>query len=65
MPSKFKIGTEIIWLYSPRGGYGYVFKIPGVVVGFGRARVRIEISKANGERVQRFVSEEQLRFGGL
>lgn len=65
MLSKFKPGDDIIWHYSPRGGYGYVFKIPGVVVGFGRCRVKIEIAKANGEKVQRFVSEGQLQFGGL
>ena len=62
---KFKPGTEIIWLHEPRGGYGYVFRIPGVVVGHGRDRGKIEVAKANGEKVQRFVKEQSLRFGGL
>lgn len=63
--SKFKPGDDVIWLHSPRGGYGYTFRIPGKVVGFGRCRVKIEVAKASGELVQRFVKEEQLRFGGL
>lgn len=62
---KFPIGTDIIWLHEPRGGYGYVFRIPGKVVGYGRGRIKIEVAKADGEKVQRFVKEESLRFGGL
>lgn len=62
---KFTPGTEITWLYSPAGGYGYVFRIPGVVLGYGRGRVKIEVAKANGEKVTRFVKEESLRFANL
>ncbi len=62
---KFKVGDEIIWIHSPAGGYGYVFHIPGRVVGHGRVRVKIEVAKAHGETVQRFVKEESLRFGWL
>lgn len=66
MPAKkFKVGDEIIWLHSPKGGYGYIFRIHGKVIGHGRCRVKIEVAKASGEKVQRFVKEESLRFGGL
>lgn len=60
--SKFKKGDEVTWLHEPRGGYGYVFRIPGIVVGHGRCRVKIEIAKASGEKVVRHVNEESLRF---
>lgn len=62
---KFKVGDDVTWLCTPRGGYGYTFKIPGKVIGHGRARVRIEVKKADGTPAVRFVKEESLRFANL
>lgn len=32
-PNDFFVGEDVVWMYTPKGGYGYVFKIPAVVKG--------------------------------
>lgn len=59
--NNFTVGDKIVWLHEPSGGYGYVFKIPGEVIGFGRGRVKIRVQKANGEHAERFVKEQSLK----
>ena len=56
----FEIGDRVIYRHCPKGGYGYIFLIPAKVLGFGRARVKVEVQKADGSRVVRFVRPESL-----
>ena len=44
----FKLGEQVIWSHSPRGGYGYIIAVPAVVVGFTNKRVRIAAQR-NGQ----------------
>jgi len=60
----FQIGDAVTWLHSPRGGYGYVFRIPGQVVGFGRGRIKCRVKKNDGTLVDRFINPKNLRRGG-
>lgn len=48
-------GDRVNWLYSPRGGYGYVISVAAVVVKVGKSRVNIKIAqRIDGIWVQRF-----------
>ena len=52
---------ELDWLHSPRGGYGYVFRVPVRVIGMtkgGRVKIVAPLS-AGGERV-RYVEAKSL-----
>lgn len=57
----FRVGQHVTWLYVPRGGYGYVIPVDGLVTGIGAARVQIEVKKQGGEMVKRWVKPESLR----
>jgi hypothetical protein len=57
----FTIGQAVTWLYEPRGGYGYTIPVDGLVTKIGPKRVQIEIRKASGELVRRWVTPDRLR----
>lgn len=51
-----KAGDRVTWSYEPRGGYGYVIPVAGIVRKVG-VRVRIEVArKVNGVWVREFKS---------
>ena len=54
-PPTFTPGQRVAWLREYRGGYGYVHRIPGVVVKATAKRVQIEVRKTSGEAVLRWV----------
>jgi hypothetical protein len=51
---------ERVWLCTPRGGYGYTFRIPCVVLGIVRAKTKIAVLTAGGQLKTRFVSDRNL-----
>ena len=59
-PPAFAPGQRIVWLHEYRGGYGYVHRIPGVVVKATPKRVQIEVRKTSGEAVRRWVLPQNL-----
>jgi hypothetical protein len=52
-------GDRVTWRYTPRGGYGYVIPVDGVVVRVGK-RITIRVQRTNGEDVLRSVKAESL-----
>lgn len=61
MPAWITPGVSATWLYTPRGGYGYTMPVDAVIVKAGPQRVKIEVRKATGELVQRWVKPEHLQ----
>jgi len=61
MGAAFQPGDQVTWLHTPRGGYGYVYPIDGVVEKVGKTRVQILVKKKNGEEILRWVSPQNLR----
>jgi hypothetical protein len=51
-------------MHQPRGGYGYIERIPGKVVKVGEKLVQIEVRKKNGEAVTRWVDPKNLEKRG-
>jgi hypothetical protein len=49
-----------IWLYTPSKGWGYTFRVPCIIVGAGRARVKIAALTEKCVLKTRFVSDENL-----
>lgn len=41
-------GLRVEWLHTPRGGYGYTFRVPATVVWVERKRVTIDAQLARG-----------------
>ncbi len=58
---EWRIGEQVIWVHEMRGGYGYVEKIPAIIVKLGEARVTIEVQRKSGEFVRRSVKHTSLR----
>ena len=54
-------GDRIIWSHIPRGGYGYVAPVPGVLLSLGTVYATIEVAKVSGEKVKRRVEIESIR----
>jgi hypothetical protein len=54
----------VTWMHQPRGGYGYIERIPGKVVKVGEKLVQIEVRKKNGEAVTRWVDPKNLEKRG-
>lgn len=48
------------WLYSPRGGYGYVLRVPCRIIREGTKRVLIAALRNDGSEVERWVSFDSL-----
>jgi hypothetical protein len=55
------IGQHVTWRYEPRGGYGYVIPVNGVVVAVRPTRIQIEVERYNGEMVKRWVTPDRIR----
>lgn len=54
--------ASIIWSHVPRGGWGFVVCVPGVVVAKTRTRVKIQVRmEKSGQCVERIVRPESLR----
>ena len=45
----WNVGQSVIWRYTPRGGYGYIYRVPALVVKCGPKRVQIEVTTERGE----------------
>jgi hypothetical protein len=63
MPQELKIGDEVNWLYEPRGGYGYVTPVAGMVTKIGPQKVQIRVAKRVDSQwvgVRRWVRPERL-----
>ncbi|MBV8224952.1 MAG: hypothetical protein JO232_07180 [Verrucomicrobia bacterium] len=43
------VGDKINWLYQPRGGYGYIIAVAGIVTKVGSERVQIRVAKRDGD----------------
>jgi len=43
------IGDKINWLYQPRGGYGYIIVVAGVVTKLAPRKVQIRVAKRDGD----------------
>ena len=43
-----KPGDKVTWRHVPRGGWGYVFRVPAVVVSVGTKTVRIRAKLTGG-----------------
>lgn len=54
----------VIWLYAPRGGWGFVSRVDGVVVRGGKSRVTIEVPLRAGGLKRVSVSPATLRRRG-
>src|SRR5512145_3480080 len=48
---------EMTWLHAPRGGYGYVYRLPVRVKRLSQTsdRVQVEVTRGDGARVLRWV----------
>jgi hypothetical protein len=55
-------GDLATWLHRQRGGYRWIQPVDAVVVRTTPRRVLIEVSRATGERVQRWVTPDRLRL---
>ncbi len=53
---------ELVWNYTPRGGYGFSYPVTVVVKSVGRKRVRCEATLARGGTRLVNVSPEKLRL---
>ena len=56
-------GECVTWLHERRGGWGYVLRVPAVVIRSGRRRVLILVERRNGRQAERWVSRERLQPG--
>jgi hypothetical protein len=44
-----KIGDKVNWLYQPRGGYGYIITVAGVVTKLARTKVQIRVARREAD----------------
>lgn len=56
-------GALVLWLHTPRGGYGYTIQVSARVIRVKRDRVRIAAKRQDGSEVERSVLPEKLRWG--
>jgi len=56
----FSAGQAVTWLHVPRGGYGYVYPVDGVVTKVGPARITIRVQKKDGTQKRVSVKPERL-----
>lgn len=53
---QWRPGDLIVWHHLPRGGYGYIHVVPGVVLKIGvGGKVCIAVRRTDGSVVQRWV----------
>lgn len=51
MSGAAKVGDAVTWRHVNRGGYGYVWRIPAVVVSRSAKRVRLAVLRQDGGAV--------------
>lgn len=58
------VGALVMWMHTPRGGYGYTVPVPGQVVALNPQgdRATIEVAKSSGAKVRRSVLTGSLRW---
>jgi len=61
MREKFNIGQRVEWLYESRGGYGYRYWVPSVIVRICQKRITIDAQLVNGSAKRISVSADKLR----
>ena len=55
-------GEQVRWIHVPRGGYGFPIPVDAVILQTsGGDRVRIEVERTDGTKVQRWVHKRNLR----
>lgn len=54
-------GLRVVWLHVPRGGYGYVLRVPATVVSASRTHVTIDAERADRSVVRRVVNIKSIR----
>ena len=42
------VGDKVNWLYQPRGGYGYIIAVAGIVTKVGPKKMQIRVAKRDG-----------------
>lgn len=55
------VGQAVIWRHEPRGGYGYIIPVDGVVTRIRSGRVEILVRRRSGEPARVWVKPEKLR----
>jgi hypothetical protein len=58
------VGALVLWMHTPRGGYGYASPVDARVVGLNLdgTIARIEVARRDGSTVERRVMTENLRW---
>lgn len=54
-PDDIQPGSIVVWKHTPRGGYGYTVRVPGVVQEVGRGTLRLDLQLANGKTRSKIV----------
>ncbi len=61
MMMDWKSGDEIVWLFTPRGGYGYSYYVTGQVVRATTKRVLIRVRRHDNTLVERWVKPDNVK----
>jgi len=60
-----EIGSKVIWLHQPTGGYGYIIPVPATILRFkernGKNMAKIEVFTVKGQRKTRWVKADNLK----
>ena len=62
MDASLTAGRRVTWLHEPRGGYGYVIRVPAVVLKVGPKRVTIAATLEGGGTKTVAVRPEKLEL---
>jgi len=54
-------GDKVTWLYTPRGGYGFVIPVNAEIVKVNPKTIRIKVQKTNGTIVERNVDPGNIK----
>jgi hypothetical protein len=60
MKQHWTANQSVTWKHQPRGGYGYIFRVPATITAVGEKRIRIRVQKVSGEWVEKWVRPENL-----
>lgn len=55
------LGRRGYWLLSSRQTMGWTVKVPVLVIGFGRGKVKVQATLGDGRTVEKFVPENRLQ----
>lgn len=64
-PDDVFLGARVVWMHTPRDGYGFSMQVEAEVVAFTLrpgTRVRIRVTRKDGEKVVRTVDAKHLRW---